>query len=137
MPNFAHRRENLRRLLAEKQLPALLVTDERNVTYLTGFTGDSSYLLVTPSRELLITDRRYETQLAEECPGLEPAIRGPGTKLPDFTAETLGKFELAGLGIEADTLTVAGFDNLRSKLKTTKLAGTSGFVEKLREIKDA
>ena len=137
MSVFALRRERLRRLLAEKELPALLVTDERNVTYLTGFSGDSSYLLVTPARELLISDRRYTTQLEEECPGLGLAIRGPGTKLPDFTAETLGKLELPGLGIEADTLTVAAFDNLRSKLKTTKLAGTSGFVEKLREIKDA
>src|SRR5436190_17176911 len=121
MLNFAHRRDNLRRLLADKQLPALLVTDERNVTYLTGFSGDSSYLLIAPSREMLITDRRYETQLAEECPGLELAIRGPGTKLPDFAAETIGKLELLGLGIEADTLTVAAFDNLRSSLKTTKL----------------
>ena len=137
MSIFALRRDSLRRLLAEKSLPALLVTDERNVTYLTGFTGDSSYLLVTPDRELLISDRRYTTQLEEECPGLEMAIRGPGTKLPDFTAETIGKFALAGLGIEADTLTVAAYDKLRDSMKATKFASTSGLVEKLREVKDA
>jgi len=137
MSIFATRRDNLRRLLAEKELPALLVTDERNVTYLTGFTGDSSYLLVLPRSELLITDRRYETQLAEECPGLELAIRGPGSKLPDFTAETVGKLALLGLGIEADTLTVAAYDKFREVMKTTKFASTSGLVEKLREIKDA
>src|SRR5262245_61865413 len=137
MSIFAARRDNVRRLFAEKQLPALLVTDERNVTYLTGFTGDSSYLLVAPARELLITDRRYETQLAEECPGLELAIRGPGTRLPDFTAETIGKLQLPGLGIESDTLTVAAYDKFRDAMKTTKLASTSGLVEKLREIKDA
>jgi Xaa-Pro aminopeptidase len=137
MSIFAARRDNLRRLLSEQQLPALLVTDERNVTYLTGFTGDSSYLLVSPTRELLISDRRYTTQLGEECPGLELAIRGPGSKLPDFTAETIGKLELSGLGIEADTLTVSAYDKFKDVLKTTKLASTSGFVEKLREIKDA
>jgi Xaa-Pro aminopeptidase len=137
MSIFAARRENLRRLLAEKSLPALLVTDERNVTYLTGFTGDSSYLLVTPGRELLVSDRRYTTQLEEECPGLDLAIRGPGTKLPDFTAETLSKLGLPGLGIEAETLTVAAYDKLKSALKATPLASTSGLVEKLREVKDA
>ena len=137
MSIFAARRDNLRRLLAEKQLPALLVTDERNVTYLTGFTGDSSYLLVARERELLITDRRYETQLGEECPGLDLAIRGPGTKLPDFTAETVGKLELPCLGIEADTLTVGAYEKFRTVMKTTQWASTSGLVEKLREVKDA
>ncbi len=137
MSIFATRRENLRRLLAEKSLPALLVTDERNVTYLTGFTGDSSCLLVAPDRDLLITDRRYETQLAEECPSLALAIRGPGSKLPDFTADTIGKLSLAALGIEADTLTVAAYDKLREEMKTTKFASTSGLVEQLRAVKDA
>ena len=50
MTRFAIRRDALRRLLAEKSLPPLLVIDERNVTYLTGFTGDSTYLLVAPGR---------------------------------------------------------------------------------------
>jgi Xaa-Pro aminopeptidase len=137
MSIFAARRDNLRRLLAEKSLPALLVTDECNVTYLTGFTGDSSYLLVAPGRELLISDRRYTTQLEEECPGLALAIRGPGTKLPDFTAETLGRLQLSGLGIEAETLTVAAYDKFKSVMKATQFASTSGLVEKLREVKDA
>ena len=51
------------------------MTAELNVTYLTGFTGDSSYLLVCGERELLITDGRYTQQLAEECSGLE--LAGP------------------------------------------------------------
>src|SRR5262245_13057898 len=137
MSIFAARRDNVRRLFAEKQLPALLVTDERNVTYLTGFTGDSSYLLVVPSRELLITDRRYEPQLAEECPGLELAIRGPGRKLSDFTAETVAKLQLPGLGIEDDTLTVATFEKFREVMKSTQMASMSGWVAELGEVKDA
>jgi Xaa-Pro aminopeptidase len=134
---FPSRRDALRRLLLEKKLDALLVTDERNVTYLTGFTGDSSYLVVTTDRELLISDQRYTQQLAEECPGLALAIRGPGSKLPEFTADAVGKLALSSLGIEADTLTVAEYDKLREALKTTTLTSTSGLVEGLREIKDA
>ena len=85
MTVFAARRDALRRLLVEKSLDALLVTDERNVTYLTGFSGDSSYLVVSRKSELLLSDRRYSQQLEEECPGLSLAIRGPGTKM---TVET-------------------------------------------------
>ncbi len=42
----AHRRAELRRLLAERELDALLVTDLVNVRYLTGFTGSNAALLV-------------------------------------------------------------------------------------------
>ena len=50
MTVFESRRDKLRQLLTQNSLEALLVTDERNVTYLTGFTGDSSYLLVAAKR---------------------------------------------------------------------------------------
>src|SRR4051794_20531448 len=112
MSNFAQRRDSLRRLVAEKSLAALLVTDELNVTYLTGFTGDSSYLVLNGDRELLITDGRYTQQLGEECPGLELEVREPGTKLPDFTAGVLAKLSPPSIGIEADNVTVSFHEKL-------------------------
>src|SRR5437588_2214307 len=137
MSNFAQRRDSLRRLLAEKSIAALLVTDELNVTYLTGFTGDSSYLVIEGDRELLITDGRYTQQLAEECPGLELAVRKPGSKLPDFAADCLAKLGFPSIGIEADNVTVSFHEKLREAAKVSQLAQTSGLVESLREIKDA
>ena len=44
------RREKLRRLVEKAGADALLVTNFINVTYLTGFTGDDSYLLCTARR---------------------------------------------------------------------------------------
>jgi Xaa-Pro aminopeptidase len=136
MSNFAQRRESLRRLLADKSLAALLVTDELNVAYLTGFTGDSSYLVMAADRELLITDGRYTQQLAEECPRLELAVREPGSKLPDFAADVVAKLDLRSVGIEADNVTVGFYEKLCNALASSKLAQTSGLVESLREIKD-
>src|SRR5688572_5929081 len=136
MTVFPARRDALRRMLAEKSLEALLVTDERNVTYLTGFTGDSSYLLVSRDRELLLSDRRYSQQLDEECAGLPLAIRAPGSKMTEFTAEVVGKLSLPSLGIESDVMSVGAFEKLREALQITSLARTEGLVERLREIKD-
>src|SRR5262245_2615796 len=135
MSMFAARCDALRRLVAKKSLAALLVTDERNVTYLSGFTGDSSYLLLTPASELLITDGRYTQQLQEECPGLELAVRGPGSIVSDFTCQTLAGMGLPSLGIEADVMTIGFFEQLGEALKSATLAQTSGLVESLREIK--
>ena len=52
-----------------------LVASPTNVRYLTGFTGDSSVLLVGLDREILVSDGRFATQIDQECPGLEAHIR--------------------------------------------------------------
>src|SRR3712207_315687 len=109
---MSDRRQKLRRQLKQEGLEALLITNFTNVTYLTGFTGDDSFLLVTTQDEVLISDQRYTTQLEEECPGLELAIRGPGSKMLDWTAETLQRARITRLGIEAESMTVGMRDAL-------------------------
>ncbi|MCC6493479.1 MAG: aminopeptidase P family protein [Pirellulales bacterium] len=133
---MSDRRDKLRRQIKQEGLDALLVTNFVNVTYLTGFTGDDSYLLVTPTGDLLISDQRYSTQLEEECPGLELAIRGPGSKMLEFTAKALERARPRRLGIEADSMTVALRNALAEALPKIELVATSGWVEELRLIKD-
>src|SRR5690349_5128822 len=109
---MSERRQKLRRQLKQEGLDALLVTNYTNVTYLTGFTGDDSYLLVTREGDVLISDQRYTTQLEEECPGLELAIRGPGTKMLALTSKVIQKANVSKLGVEADSMTLALRDTL-------------------------
>ena len=51
--SFVARRKKLRNFIRKAEADALLVTNFKNVTYLTGFTGDDSYLLVTLDGETL------------------------------------------------------------------------------------
>ena len=53
----------------------LAVSNPLNVTYISGFTGDSSWLLLARDRTVVVSDGRYEVQISEECPGLEAIIR--------------------------------------------------------------
>ena len=133
---MSDRRQKLRRQIRQEGLDGLLVTSFINVTYLTGFTGDDSYLLLTTADDLVISDQRYTTQLEEECPGLELAIRGPGTKMLDFTTKTLEKAKLKRLGVEADSMTVGLRNALAQALPKVELVPTSGWVEELRIVKD-
>src|SRR5437870_1447566 len=48
-----------REALKRRKLAAALITNERNVRYLSGFTGGDSALLVTPGEKFLLTDFRY------------------------------------------------------------------------------
>lgn len=134
--NHAGRRDKLRKQLKKEQLDALLVTNFINVTYLTGFTGDDSYLLVTPTDAIVISDLRYDTQLHDECPDVELCIRGPGTKMIDFVEETIKKCGASRVGFEAESMTVALRDAVADALPKVELAPTSGWVEELRTIKD-
>jgi Xaa-Pro aminopeptidase len=134
--SHAERRNKLRRQLKQEGLDALLVTNFVNVTYLSGFTGDDSFLLVGADKDVLISDQRYTTQLEDECPDLELCIRGPGTKIIDFVTKTIEKAKARRVGVEADSMTLAQRDALAEKLPRLELASTSAWVEDLRMIKD-
>src|SRR5262245_56019986 len=129
MSSFDARCKNLRALFAKAEIDALLVTNFKNVTYLTGFTGDDSYLLVTPRDETLITDMRYLTQLADECPELELAVRKPGETMAKFVAKVLGREKLQHLGIEGHSATVSLERSLAKALPNTVLVVTENLIE--------
>src|SRR5262245_39787579 len=135
MAHFARRREELLRGLPA-DIDLLAVSNPLNVTYLSGFTGDSSWLLLTRERVLIVSDGRYEVQISEECPGLEAVIRPPDQTILQAVAAVLSKLGPRNLGIEASHLTVADLERLKDVAKTLNFAVTNGLVEKLRRVKD-
>jgi Xaa-Pro aminopeptidase len=134
--DFGARREKVRKAMRKIGVEALLVTDFTNVTYLTGFTGDDSYLLVREDGETLLTDGRYTTQLSEECPGLDLIVRKPGVGMLLPIVRGLKTSSITRLAIEADSMTVGLEDKISDKLPTISIMPTVGLVEKLRLIKD-
>jgi len=136
MSRFAQRRSKLRKLIAKHHANAMLVTDERNVTYLTGFTGDSSYLLLSARQAILISDPRYTIQLEEECPDLTLVIRSPVTKIQTASAEAIVSAKISKLAIEAHNLSLANYQTIERELAGVDCLPTVGIVESLREVKD-
>lgn len=133
---FHLRRERLRRAVRKTGAEAILVTEFTNVTYLTGFTGDDSYLLVRADGEVLLSDGRYTTQLQEECPGLEVHIRKPGVAILQAVTRLLYEAQITRLALEGDSLCLAAAERLRADVANLQTVTTSGLVERLRRIKD-
>jgi Xaa-Pro aminopeptidase len=136
MDYFAGRRQQLAALLQMENLDSLLITNPINVSYLTGFSGDSSYLIVSRERTVLISDARYSQQIAEECRGLEIHIRPHSQLLPNATAEVLDKLSLRKVGFESGHLTVGELESYRELARAVDWKGDRDRVEKLRQIKD-
>jgi Xaa-Pro aminopeptidase len=136
MDRSQSRCDKLRKSFGKVGIDSLLVTNFVNVTYLTGFTGDDSFLLVTPKNEILLTDARYTTQLEEECPELEVEVRSVKTSMQEMVGRVVTQAKATMLGIEAESMSVGLRDRLTEKLPKVSLMPTSGLVEHLRIIKD-
>ncbi|WP_442481231.1 M24 family metallopeptidase [Aeoliella sp. SH292] len=136
MDIFASRQKKLRGHIRQSKADALLVTNHYNVTYLTGFTGEDAYLLLTLDGATLVTDRRFTIQLAEECPGLALIVREPGQMMIPTTCELIQKLKIDRLAIEAASMSVATQQAIAEKLEGVQFVLTTDLVEGLRLIKD-
>jgi Xaa-Pro aminopeptidase len=130
------RRQRLTQLLDAEQLDVFLISNPHNVTYLTGFSGESSCLLVSRPRTLLVSDGRFTEQIEQECPGLDAVIRAPSQPITDAVAAALGKLDVHNVGFESAHLTVAEYEALRSLLPAMSWKPGRDWVEHLRAIKD-
>lgn len=137
MTDYLSRRNRLRQLLCEASCDAMLITNDNNVRYLTGFTGDDSFLLVAQSEDLMLSDPRYEIQIGQECPGLATWIRKPSELILPVACEQLKKRSIGALVLETGSLTVDTFDALAANAGVREIVKSKVRVESLREIKDA
>ncbi len=136
MNRHAARRNRLRKKLRLAKSEGLLVTNLKNVSYLTNFSGSSAWLLATKTNEILVSDSRYQTQIENECPGIDCEIRDPASTLLDTLARVCRSTGIETLRYESESISKSQFDQLASKLESVDLVASSGCVEGLRSIKD-
>ena len=131
------RRQNLLTRLHKEDAKALLVSNPINVSYLTGFSGESSFLILSGERTLLVTDARFTEQLSLECPGLELFVRPPAQNLYQATGEALRKLGYRSVAVESGHLTLLEMELLREQSSSVAWPTTRDWVESLRVVKDA
>jgi Xaa-Pro aminopeptidase len=136
MNRTSNRIEKLRKSLKADRADALLVASVTNVSYLTGFTGDDSTFLLTPTRALVISDGRYTTQLQQECPDLEIHIRPVGQPMNGGIAEVVEKLGIRRLAFEGSAVSVADFEAWQEKMPSVSFVAVQNRVEALRMVKD-
>ncbi len=135
-PPIQQRRRKLRSSLKTIGASAFLVTNIKNVGYLTGFTGSAGYLIVTPKTEILLSDSRYTSQLQEQCPTLDVHIRDASSTMLESLQTVVKKAKFKTIAIESDSLSKSLFDQINAKLDSAELVSSSGVVEDLRAVKD-
>ncbi len=112
---------------------AVLVSKRENVRYLTGFTGEDSWLIVSPRHRTLLTDSRFAEEAQRTCPEVNAHLRkGP------LVEEAAGLLKSTGLkaAFEADELSFNAARGLKRRFRTRKPVPAAGLVETLRLVKD-
>ncbi len=119
--------------LKNRKLDSFLVTNETNVTYLSGFYGHDSLLLLTKNRKFFITDSRYIEEAHDTLTGFDIKLVKHSTYK---TIEVLiKKNRLKRIGFESMNLPYEAVVRLKN-LIGPKLVPIKDLIEDLRSVKD-
>jgi Xaa-Pro aminopeptidase len=135
-PQLTARVAEVRRHLARWRAAALLVTNPRDVRYLTGFVGEDSWAVVladSPTVRVL-TDFRFQEQVRYEAPQAKAHIRKKGL------AEELGKLARRGglrrIVLQQDYVTLSQRKNLAKHVGASRLHPVQDKLIQQRAVKD-
>jgi len=132
-----NRLSKLRKLIAQKGLDCLLISQPDNLRYLSGFTG-SGWLLISERDAILALDFLYLEQGNQESPDFE--ITQIKQELHTWLPGLVFDLGWRKLGFEANLISFDAYQKLgeaiRARQVNLDLVPTTGVVEQLRSIKE-
>ncbi len=124
----------LRKKLDEAGVEALLVLDELNQHYLSGFAFTDGFLLITKNKAILATDfRYYEMAQARAYSDFEVVM--PKAR-HEFIEKTLKEEGVKTLGFEGASVCYATYVQYKDKHPYVELVSVGNMLDLLRELKD-
>ncbi|MEK7581521.1 MAG: Xaa-Pro peptidase family protein [Patescibacteria group bacterium] len=137
--------DKVQQLLNDNKLDGLLITNQVNIFYLTGFKGVSpqereALLVIGKNKSTLITARLYQAEASKlKSDNLIVKIATERNEYEDFIKDSLQvglpTEALAKVGFEAHDITVAEHKKFRLLAKKSKLTPTNHLIENLRAVK--
>ncbi len=124
----------LREELAGRDLDAFLSFDAVTNTYLSGFSGSTSVVIVTAYRAIFVTDFRYREQARAEVNGFD--IREVSDSYMRGICAALSDIGARRVGFEPERMTYKSYQDVRDRLSTVELVPVQDMVSKLRTCKD-
>lgn len=121
--------------VARAGLDALLLMDDRDIYYATGFLPTDSAALITDGAAFLVTDSRYiEAAQKQAAPGVEVILTTRERPLMSILRELADKLGVEKLGAEEERLSHAAYLRLEKALDRALLPAQALLVE-LRSCK--
>ncbi len=125
--------KTIRRRMLAKKVDCLVLSGPENVSYVTGFTGQDSWAVITGQKVKLITDSRYTEQAERECIGCEVVERK--RSMAKAVAQVIGRSKSIQTAAIESRCSVSAFKELKKQLKV-RLKAVGAIVESVRRTKD-
>ncbi|MEN3189396.1 MAG: Xaa-Pro peptidase family protein [Atribacterota bacterium] len=119
------------------EIDGFLVTNLKNIYYLSGFNGEGT-VLITKGKGYLLTDSRYTEQAKKESPGFKIVTDEP--KKGDARLLSLEKIvekdKIKKIAFESKNINYADFKKYSDRFQNVEFIPTENFIEKIRMVKD-
>lgn len=126
------RRRRAAGLVKERNGSAVLVTSPTNIHWLTGFSGEDSWLLLNNEEAVLLTDFRFRQQAHRE---MDDGVEISSEPSPLAGLRGRGK-KLSGKLLVEDTVSLRTYGRIAEALDHLELEAVTALIESLRERKD-
>ncbi len=119
-------------------LDALLITNPADIRYLTGFRGEDSYAVVGSRGLVVISDFRFQEELARLNGHVRVHIRGAGPMMNAVRDVALAARPAPGrIGVQAEHVSLEQRRLLAAAVGARRITPVAGLLAEVRLIKDA
>lgn len=122
----------IQEFIEEINLDGILVFNPTNRRYLSGFTGSTGYVLLTPNESLFFCDFRYLEQAQDECKGYKII----SIKNENDIFHYLKEKRISKLGLERNFVSLQFGEALHRQVNIEKILGIEDKLAELRMVKD-
>jgi Xaa-Pro aminopeptidase len=129
------RLQRLKSVLKNKRIGSFFIAHPANISYLTGFPTQDSFLLINDENTLLITDSRYSAEYRDCNKNNEIEILERDKNLFQTIKKISKKVEIKKLAFEQEHLSFSFYKKLNS-IFDKKLIPTKELIEDMRMVKD-
>ncbi len=130
---------SLRKILRNEKAEAFIIFNNEEsgqpaTRYISGFSGSSSVLVVSPKKQAVITDGRYYEQAMLEAPRFE-LVKYEGRALGDILACFAKTERLRKILIDGNVTSAAELGLLQKRLRGTIIVQCNGLLQEIRVVK--
>lgn len=126
--------ERLLEYMEQAGLQAMYISRPINVKYISHYTGEDSFLLITPEKKFFLTDPRYTEQVSYECPDYEIVNHRAYGSMAQALKSIVTELKIKTIGFEDTHVTVADYAAFQKEIPA-EFVPADGVIEKFRSVK--
>lgn len=128
-------KEKIKKILVEKNLDGVLISDPYNMRYISGFCGGTGYLYLSENKSVVLTDSRYTTAAKQEAQDFKVVEVDKGRDYYKAVFALVLEDKVKRLGFESENISYSDYLEWEKSLKDVVLVPLKDEFTRLRSIK--